>query len=120
MDGCEEGEILEAVNEINEDISRIGFETGDLSPKRTSMTIATEMRDESGTRNSLQRASKTAHKNRKLNLNLKQHGPRKRRNRCRASFWNVRGFNQISKHSLVRQWVKQGQFQFGSLIETLG
>ena len=33
-------------------------------------------------------------------------------------FWNVRGLNKSSKHSIIRQWVLQGGMQFGCLLET--
>lgn len=33
-------------------------------------------------------------------------------------FWNVRGFNKLSKHSVMRQWVKHGTFEVGALLET--
>lgn len=33
-------------------------------------------------------------------------------------FWNVRGFNKNSKHSVVKELMKRGGFQFGCLIET--
>lgn len=33
-------------------------------------------------------------------------------------FWNVRGFNKITKHSVVRSWINNGSFQFGCLLET--
>lgn len=33
-------------------------------------------------------------------------------------FWNVRGFNKKSKHSVVRQWVLKSDIQFGCLLET--
>lgn len=33
-------------------------------------------------------------------------------------FWNIRGFNKKSKHRVVRDWMKQGKFDFGCLIET--
>jgi len=33
-------------------------------------------------------------------------------------FWNVRGFNKMSKHSVVRNWVHQEELQFGCLLET--
>ena len=33
-------------------------------------------------------------------------------------FWNVRGFNKISKHSVVKKWIQQEKLQFGCLLET--
>ena len=33
-------------------------------------------------------------------------------------FWNIRGFNKKGKHGVVRDWMKQGKFDFGCLIET--
>lgn len=33
-------------------------------------------------------------------------------------FWNVRGFNKTSKHSVVRDWVNYGLLQFGCLLKT--
>ena len=33
-------------------------------------------------------------------------------------FWNIRGFNKSIKHSVVRDWIKQGAFQFGCVLET--
>lgn len=33
-------------------------------------------------------------------------------------FWNVRGFNRVSKHTVVRNWIQQKGLQFGCLIET--
>lgn len=33
-------------------------------------------------------------------------------------FWNVRGFNKISKHSVIRSWVNNKSMQFGCLLET--
>ena len=32
-------------------------------------------------------------------------------------FWNVRGFNKMSKHSIVRKWVSQEDLQFGCILE---
>lgn len=33
-------------------------------------------------------------------------------------FWNMRGFNKITKHQVVRDWIRSQSLQFGSLIET--
>ena len=33
-------------------------------------------------------------------------------------FWNVRGLNKSSKHSVIKKWVKENKFQFGCLLET--
>lgn len=33
-------------------------------------------------------------------------------------FWNVRGLNKTSKHSVIKKWVAEQNFQFGCLIET--
>ena len=33
-------------------------------------------------------------------------------------FWNVRGFNKDSKHSVVRNWVLKEKLQFGCILET--
>jgi len=33
-------------------------------------------------------------------------------------FWNIRGFNKNSKQGVVRNWMKEGKFDFGCLIET--
>ena len=33
-------------------------------------------------------------------------------------FWNIRGFNQTTKHEVVRSWVRNNNFLFGCLIET--
>jgi len=33
-------------------------------------------------------------------------------------FSNVRGLNRSSKHSVVKKWVKETNFQFGCLVET--
>lgn len=33
-------------------------------------------------------------------------------------FWNVRGFNQSKKHSVVKKWVMEKGFSFGALLET--
>lgn len=33
-------------------------------------------------------------------------------------YWNIRGFNKLSKHRVVKEWVRKGGFQFGCLIET--
>ena len=33
-------------------------------------------------------------------------------------YWNIRGFNQFSKHKVVKEWVRKCGFQFGCLIET--
>ncbi|XP_056850253.1 uncharacterized protein LOC108824527 [Raphanus sativus] len=33
-------------------------------------------------------------------------------------FWNIRGFNKKTKHSVVREWIRRGSFQFGCLLET--
>lgn len=33
-------------------------------------------------------------------------------------FWNIRGFNKQEKHGVVRDWINQGKFDFGCLIET--
>lgn len=34
-------------------------------------------------------------------------------------FWNVWGFNKSTKHSVVREWVKNCSFQFGCVLETM-
>lgn len=33
-------------------------------------------------------------------------------------FWNVRGLNKSTKHSIIKKWVEEYNFQFGCLIET--
>ena len=33
-------------------------------------------------------------------------------------FWNVRGLNKSTKHSVIKKWIKEQDFQFGSFIET--
>lgn len=33
-------------------------------------------------------------------------------------FWNIRGFNKVSKHSVVKDWIKKFSLQFGCLLET--
>lgn len=33
-------------------------------------------------------------------------------------FWNVRGLNKTSKHSIIKRWIEEQQFQFGCLLET--
>lgn len=33
-------------------------------------------------------------------------------------FWNVRGFNENKKHSIVRDWIQSDFLQFGCLLET--
>lgn len=33
-------------------------------------------------------------------------------------FWNIRGFNKLSKQSVVKDWVRKYGFQIGCLIET--
>ena len=33
-------------------------------------------------------------------------------------FWNVRGLNKSSKHSIIKKWVVENKFQFGCLLET--
>ena len=33
-------------------------------------------------------------------------------------FWNVRGFNKPSKHTVVHNWIRSKDFQFGCLLET--
>jgi len=33
-------------------------------------------------------------------------------------FWNVRGLNKSSKHSVVKKWLEGQKFQFGCLLET--
>ncbi|XP_033129527.1 uncharacterized protein LOC108872236 [Brassica rapa] len=33
-------------------------------------------------------------------------------------YWNIRGFNKPSKHSIVKDWVRRSGFQFGCIIET--
>lgn len=33
-------------------------------------------------------------------------------------FWNIRGFNKTIKHSVVQEWIRQGSFQFGGMLET--
>ena len=33
-------------------------------------------------------------------------------------FWNVRGFNKPSKHSIVRSWLHDRNMQFGGILET--
>lgn len=32
-------------------------------------------------------------------------------------FWNVRGFNKNSKHSIIHSWVNSLSMQFGCLLE---
>lgn len=33
-------------------------------------------------------------------------------------FWNIRGFNKKGKHRVVRDWMREGNFDFRCLIET--
>lgn len=33
-------------------------------------------------------------------------------------FWNIRGFNKQSKQTVVHNWIRNKQFQFGCLLET--
>lgn len=33
-------------------------------------------------------------------------------------FWNVRGLNKTSKHSIIKRWLEEQQFQFGCFLET--
>ena len=33
-------------------------------------------------------------------------------------FWNVRGLNKSSKHSVIKKWIEENNFQFGCLVET--
>lgn len=33
-------------------------------------------------------------------------------------FWNVRGLNKTTKHSIIKKWVEEEIFQFGCVIET--
>ena len=33
-------------------------------------------------------------------------------------FWNVRGLNKTSKHSVIKKWVEESNFQYGCLLET--
>lgn len=33
-------------------------------------------------------------------------------------FWNVRGLNKSSKHSVIKKWIEEQHFQFGCLLET--
>lgn len=33
-------------------------------------------------------------------------------------FWNVRGFNKVSKQTVVRNWIQNKGLQFGALLET--
>lgn len=33
-------------------------------------------------------------------------------------YWNIRGFNKVSKQEVVKDWVQKRGFQFGCLIET--
>lgn len=33
-------------------------------------------------------------------------------------FWNMRGFNKISKHKVVRSWIQSKELLFGCLLET--
>ena len=33
-------------------------------------------------------------------------------------FWNVRGLNKSIKHSVIKKWLEEKQFDFGCLIET--
>lgn len=33
-------------------------------------------------------------------------------------FWNVRGFNKKSKHTVVNNWIQNKGLQFGALLET--
>lgn len=33
-------------------------------------------------------------------------------------FWNVRGFNKVSKHSVISHWLNKSSMQFGCLLET--
>lgn len=36
----------------------------------------------------------------------------------RSFFWNVRGFNKDLKHSVVKDWVRKNNLEFGCIIET--
>ena len=45
-------------------------------------------------------------------------GSPKRSNHMSVFFWNVRGLNKSSKHSIVRKWLSQSSMQFGGLLET--
>lgn len=33
-------------------------------------------------------------------------------------FWNVRGFNKLNKHSVMRDWIQNDSLTFGCLLET--
>ena len=33
-------------------------------------------------------------------------------------FWNVRGLNKSTKHSVIKKWVEEQNFQFGCILET--
>lgn len=33
-------------------------------------------------------------------------------------FWNVRGLNKTTKHSVIREWIKKNSLQFGCILET--
>ena len=33
-------------------------------------------------------------------------------------FWNVRGFNKLLKHSVVKEWVRGSDMKFGCVLET--
>lgn len=33
-------------------------------------------------------------------------------------FWNIRGLNQTTKHSIISRWINSGRLQFGSFLET--
>lgn len=55
-----------------------------------------------------------------MQLTQRSHLPQKGAdpvNKCRF-FWNVRGLNKSSKHSIIREWVNNSSLQFGCLLET--
>ena len=33
-------------------------------------------------------------------------------------FWNVRGFNKLLKHSVVKEWISGSEMMFGCVLET--
>lgn len=33
-------------------------------------------------------------------------------------FWNICGFNKLTKHDIVRDWINKGKMNFGGLVET--
>jgi len=36
----------------------------------------------------------------------------------KSFFWNARGFNKSLKHSVIKEWIRSNEMEFGCILET--